>query len=197
MSAITFSAGLGMELENSAIASGLKRRDGALLERLIEQYQHRLLRFLWHLTRDRALADDLFQETWLRVLERGHQYDARYSFEAWLITIARNLALDRFRRRDPASLDDPRGDDGDGAPVQVAAADPGPLDMLVRQQEGERVSAVLDGLPPYYREALALRFREEMSLEEIARVQDVPISTVKSRLHRALAKLGKKLERLQ
>jgi RNA polymerase sigma-70 factor (ECF subfamily) len=185
-----------MELENTAIASGLKRRDSALLERLIEQYQHRLLRFLWHLTRDRVLADDLFQETWLRVLERGHQYDARYSFEAWLITIARNLAMDRFRRRDPASLDEPRGDE-DSAPVQVAAPDAGPLDMLVRQQEGERVAAVLDGLPPYYREALALRFREEMSLEEIARVQDVPISTVKSRLHRALASLGNKLERLQ
>jgi len=187
-----------MELEKSAIASGLKRRDTALLERLIDEYQHRLLRFLWHLTRDRVLADDLFQETWLRVLERGHQYDPRYSFEAWLITIARNLALDRFRRRDPASLDEPRGGaDEDAAPMQLAASDPGPLDQVVRQQEGERVAEVLDTLPPYYREALALRFREEMSLEEIARVQGVPLSTVKSRLHRGLASMGKKLGSLQ
>jgi Sigma-70 region 2 len=65
----------GMESETSAIARGLRRRDPDLLDRLIEQYQHRRLGYLVSLTADRAIAEDLFQETWMRVLERGHQYD--------------------------------------------------------------------------------------------------------------------------
>src|SRR5579864_7925818 len=84
-----------MESETSAIARGLRRRDPDLLDRLIEQYQHRLLRYLVSLTADRAIAEDLFQETWMRVLERGHQYDGRHEFSTWLYTIARNLAIDQ------------------------------------------------------------------------------------------------------
>jgi RNA polymerase sigma-70 factor (ECF subfamily) len=62
-----------MESETSAIARGLRRRDPDLLDHLIEQYQHRLLRYLIYLSGNRELAEDLFQETWIRVLERGHQ----------------------------------------------------------------------------------------------------------------------------
>src|SRR5262252_9483225 len=96
---------IGMESEASAIARGLRRRDPDLLDMLIEQYQHRLLRYLVHLTGNRALADDLFQETWLRVLEKGHQYDGRNKFATWLFSIAHNVAIDHLRKRQPASLD--------------------------------------------------------------------------------------------
>lgn len=180
-----------MERERSEIVRGLRQRDGALLEELIERYQHRLLRFLWHFTRDRNFAEDAFQETWLRVVERGHQYDARWTFEAWLFSVARNLAIDRMRRRRLSSLDEPAM--GDETPVQVAAGDPDPLELLLRHQEDERVAHVLASLPAYYREALTLRFHEEMSLEEIAHVQGTPLSTVKSRLRRALVLLGDRL----
>jgi len=182
-----------MERESNEIARGLRQRDSALLERLIEQYQHRLLRFLWHFTRDRQSAEDAFQETWLRVLERGHQYDARWTFEAWLFSVARNLAIDRMRRRRMTSLDEPARDDE--PPVQVAAGNPDPLELLLRRQEDGRLADALDRMPAYYREALTLRFHEEMALEEIARVQDTPLSTVKSRLRRALVLLGKRLEK--
>jgi len=188
--------GACMEPETAEIARGLRQRDPALLEQLIERYQHRLLRFLWHLLRDRQAADDIFQETWLRVLERGHQYDPRWAFEAWLISIARNLAIDGMRRRNPASLDEPQGHDGEeGEPRQVAAGDPGPLEQAVRREEGQLLAEAMDTMPAYYRETLSLRFHEEMSLEEIARVQSIPLSTVKSRLHRGLALLGKRWEK--
>jgi len=84
----------GIECETSAIASGLRRRDPDLLDRLIEQYQRRRLRCLVSLTADRAIAENLFQETWMRVLERGHQYDgpARASLSASKLTAG------RFRR---------------------------------------------------------------------------------------------------
>jgi RNA polymerase sigma-70 factor (ECF subfamily) len=183
---------LSMELDRGEIARALRRRDPAVLERLIDRYQHRLLRFLWYFTRDRSFAEDVFQETWLRVLERGHQYDRRFSFEAWLVSIARNLAIDRLRRRRPESLDEPRED---GEPMQVAASDRDPFEAAVRNQEDARVAQALDALPAYYREALTLRFHEDMRLEEIARLQATPLSTVKSRLRRALDLLARRLER--
>jgi len=87
-----------MEDENTQIARGLRQRDPDLMDRLIEQYQQRLYRYLVFFTRDRQLSEDLFQETWIRVLERGSQYDPRYKFEAWLLRVSRNLAIDAMRR---------------------------------------------------------------------------------------------------
>jgi RNA polymerase sigma factor (sigma-70 family) len=94
-----------MESDTSAIARGLRRRDPDLLDRLIEHDQHRLLRYLVYLSGNRELAEDLFQETWIRVLERGHQYDGTHEFSTWLYAVARNLTIDYLRKKSPLSLD--------------------------------------------------------------------------------------------
>ena len=109
-----------MAQESTEIARGLRRRDPDLLDRLIEKYQHRLLRYLMYLTGRRELAEDLFQETWIRVLERGRQYDGRHEFSTWLFTIARNLVIDYLRRKQPASLDG-LADADDAAPFDIPA----------------------------------------------------------------------------
>ena len=106
MVATAFSALLSMETEEARIARGLRHRDPDLLDALIAQYQHRLLRYLLHLTGNHATAEDLFQETWMRVLEKGHLYDGRSRFVTWLLTIAHNVGIDHLRRRRPASLDE-------------------------------------------------------------------------------------------
>ena len=90
-----------MQDESREIARGLRRHDPDLLDELIGRYQYRLPRYLWTLTGNREAAEDLFQETWIRVLERGDQYNPRWRFEAWLFSIARNLAIDLLRRRQP------------------------------------------------------------------------------------------------
>ena len=92
--------------ENAAIARGLKNQDTELLDHLIELYQHRLLRYLLFLTGKREVAEDLFQETWMRVLLRGGQYNGKARFDTWLFTIARNLVIDLSRKRTMASLDE-------------------------------------------------------------------------------------------
>ena len=92
--------------ENMAIARGLKMQDPELLDHLIELYQHRLLRFLLFLTGKREVAEDLFQETWMRVLLRGAQYNGKARFDTWLFTIARNLVIDLSRKRTMVSLDE-------------------------------------------------------------------------------------------
>jgi RNA polymerase sigma-70 factor, ECF subfamily len=176
--------------DNKALAQGLKRRDPDLLDQLIEQYQYRLFRYLLYLTSSsRERAEDFFQETWIRVLERGHQYDGKYKFEAWLFRIARNLVIDWQRQKKMPSLDaltDPEA----GAPMEFAALNqPSPLNLVLTAEEKTGVHASLDRIPTVYREVLVLRFQEDLSLEEIAGVLAAPLSTVKSRLYRGLEAL--------
>src|ERR1700757_5057766 len=122
-----------MESEASTIARGLRRRDPDLLDRLIEQYQHRLLRYLVYLAGNRELAEGLFQETWIRVLERGHQYDGKHEFSTWLYAVARNLTIDYLRKKSPLSLDGLMEDE-EHAPLEPA--DPRPMAWeLVQQRE--------------------------------------------------------------
>ena len=189
-------AGTWMEAETTEIARGLRRRDPDLLDRLIVEYQHRLYRYLVHLTGDRPLAEDIFQETWLRVLERGAQYDSRYKFEAWLISIARNLAIDQMRRKSPVTFSEmARADEEDAftdIPDTRAAT---PFDQAARAELASHMAVALAGVEAPYREVLTLRFHEGMRLEEIAQATGIPLSTVKSRLYRALALLEKRMEK--
>lgn len=169
-----------MEREADEIARGLRRRDPDLLDRLIEQYQHRLLRYLVSIVHDRQTAEDIFQETWIRVLEQGHRYDGKRSFVTWLITIARNLAIDHMRRKHPDAIEDLPPS------AEPAATEPGAFELAVQSEQAERLGAAMARIPGEQREAIVLRFQEGMSLEEIAGVTRSPLSTVKSRLYRGL-----------
>ena len=175
--------------DQKALAQGLKRRDPELLDQLIEQYQFRLFRYLLYLTSSRERAEDFFQETWIRVLERGHQYDGKYKFEAWLFRIARNLVIDWQRQKKMQSLDEML-DPEQGAPKEFPAVnEPSPLHLVLTAEQKTGVHASLDKIPTAYREVLVLRFHEELGLEEIAGVLAAPLSTVKSRLYRGLEAL--------
>jgi len=179
--------------DKKALAHGLRQRDPKVLDRLIEQYQYRLFRYLRYITGDPDRAEDFFQETWIRVLERGHQYDGNFKFEAWLFTIARNLVIDWQRHKKIQSLD-ALTDSDQNKPFEPADEKAeSPLRLMLQKEEHARVDASLEQLPPTYREVLLLRFQEELQLEEIARIQATPISTVKSRLYRGLEELKRLL----
>lgn len=195
MSLAVYCAATWMTDERAEIARGLRRRDPSVLDRLIEQYQHRLFRYLVYLAGNRALAEDLFQETWLRVLERGRQYDGKSPFETWLFAIGRHLLIDTLRRKSPTSLDVLR-DPAEGASLwEPPAADPSAYELLAGREQEAQVAAAVAGVPAVYREVLMLRFQEDLKLEEIAAVVDAPVSTVKSRLYRGLNALKQQLGR--
>jgi RNA polymerase sigma-70 factor (ECF subfamily) len=182
------------EREAKAMAEGLRRRDPELLDRLILQFQYRLYRYLVHLTGSQETAEDLFQETWIRVLEKGHLYNGKSRFEAWLFAIARNLFIDLVRRRAPVSLDqliDPESSD----PVEIPLSETVlPAERLIRDEEKQQMASALGRLPAAYREVLVLRFQEDLALDEIASIVAAPLSTVKSRLYRALDMMRVDLE---
>jgi RNA polymerase sigma-70 factor (ECF subfamily) len=179
----------GLTEHTSDIARGLRRRNPDLIEALIERYQYRLFRYLMSLTGNREDASDMFQETWIRILERGRQYNGKWRFESWLFTVARNLVIDKIRRqRKSVSLEEvpgsmleiPERDRTDEAPAVRA---------LAQSETTERVRTAMQQLSPAFREALVLRFQEELPLDEIARITAAPLSTVKSRIYRGLEML--------
>jgi RNA polymerase sigma-70 factor (ECF subfamily) len=182
--------------ETEALAHALRGRDPEVIDLLIERYQYRLFRYLLSLTGDRQTAEDVFQETWIRVLERGYQYNGKSKFEPWLFCIARNLVIDRMRRKKPLvsleSLTD--STDRPGGRELAASKEISPVESLVKREEKERVAAGLGYLPALLREVLVLRFQEDLMIDEIAAVVSAPLSTVKSRLYRGLEALRQVLE---
>jgi RNA polymerase sigma-70 factor, ECF subfamily len=194
---LSAAAAADSQRENASIAHGLKRQDPELLDQLIEQYQHRLLRYLLFLTGKREVAEDLFQETWMRVLLRGSQYNGKARFDTWLFTIARNLVIDLSRKRTMSSLDEMSESGEDDRPFEIAGAGLSPLEQFQLSEDRAEVSQVLLRLESSYREVLVLRFYDELSLEEIAGVTKAPLSTVKSRLYRGLAALKPEMEQLR
>jgi RNA polymerase sigma-70 factor (ECF subfamily) len=145
------------------------------------------------LTGNRSTAEDVFQETWLRVLERGSQYKAQWKFEVWLFSIARHLVIDQSRRKRGESLDelmDPEAGKG----FEPAASGPSPYEEMMTGEARIRMAGILNRIPAVYREVLTLRFQEELELNEIASVIKIPLSTVKSRLYRGVEALRKELE---
>jgi RNA polymerase sigma-70 factor (ECF subfamily) len=170
----------------------LRKGDPDALAEMVVRFQHRLYRYLLRLVRDPTAAEDLFQQTWLRVAESIRRYDARRSFDAWLFAVAHNLAIDHLRRREPRSLDEP---DLEGrAAVEVAAGSVDALDQLLAWERAKWIESAMGELPAVYRETLTLRFEEGMKLEDIVSVCHVPLSTVKSRLRRGLEGLRRRLD---
>ena len=181
-----------MESDTQQIALGLRQGDVIVLEALVEQYQYRLVRYLIYLLGRRDGVDDLVQETWLRVLERGSSYDGQSRFEPWLFRVARNIAVDAMRKRRTLSLD---SDDDDGrVRPSPASSEPSPFTLAARTEDADRLARSLQTLEPVYREALVLRFQEDLSLQEISVVVGAPVSTVASRIYRGLATLRPQFE---
>jgi RNA polymerase sigma-70 factor (ECF subfamily) len=170
----------------------LRRGQISALDPLLARYQNRLYRYLLRMVRDVPLAEDLFQQTWVRVAQNIGRYNPRLSFQAWLFSIAHNLAIDELRRRRPASLDEPM-ESGETRAEMLPASAPDALDALLESERAGWLLTAMQDLPASYREVLTLRFEEEMKLEEIAEMMATPLSTVKTRLRRGLDALRQKL----
>lgn len=178
-----YEAAISMDLpvaEHDEVAR-LRRRDPAAMACVVGRYQHRLYRYLLRLVHEPAAAEDLFQQTWLHVVRQIGRYDASRSFDTWLFAIAHNAAMDLLRRRKGESLEEPERPLADSAPDALSSA--------IASERAAIVAAQMAALPALYREALTLRFEEGMKLEEIAEVTGAPLSTVKSRVQRALESL--------
>ncbi len=149
--------------------------DEQALAALLRRWERPLAHFLHRQTGGRDV-DDLYQETWIRVVRAAERFDGERRFSTWLFQIALNLCRDWRRRRVPEPVDGAGdGTAADDDPAAVAALD---------------VERLLARLPAAQREVVALRYLHELSEEEVAAVLDIPRGTVKSRLHHGIARLN-------
>jgi RNA polymerase sigma-70 factor (ECF subfamily) len=176
--------------------------DGPAFRALIQRHQDDLIRFLLRLTGDRQTAEDVFQETFLQVHISADTFDATRRFKPWLFTIAANKARDMLRkkvRRQEVDLSAPvsrdagaRGGEGGQTFVDLMEVDvPSPDEGLQDQERDQLVQKAVDRMPPSLKEILLLAYFQRLSYAQIAEELDIPLGTVKSRLHSAVASFAK------
>lgn len=169
-----------------------RRRDPEALAALVERYGDRVFGLLLRLTGSRDAAEDLMQETFVRLVRTIEDYDHAGRFEAWLFRIAANLARDRIRRSKRRATTVPLDELDRAAPAaggRVAGDEASPSWRLERLEAGERLAAALERLSDAEREILVLRHYSELSFREIAELLEVPLGTALARAHRALGRL--------
>ncbi|MBL9031857.1 MAG: sigma-70 family RNA polymerase sigma factor [Phycisphaerae bacterium] len=175
-----------------------RQGDSAAFRSLIERHQDDLLRFLVRLTGDRSSAEDVFQETFLQVHLSMDSFDPTRRFKPWMFTIAANKARDLLRkrvRRQEVDLSAPvAGGSGDSGPtyVDLMEIDIPPPDRRLESADQDRlVQQAVDRMPLSLREILLLAYFQRLSYAQIADELEIPLGTVKSRLHAAVASFAK------
>lgn len=179
----------------------LRYRDGDVraFELLVTRHRKALFNFILRFVRDTAQAEDVTQETFLRLVKGADAYERQAKFTTWLYTIARNLCVDASRRgkhRKAASLDAPIGDEDGSASLLDLVADGGAaVDRQAQSRElSLRLRQAIEALPDEQREIFLLREVADLQFNEIAKVIGCPENTVKSRMRYALEKLREALE---
>lgn len=177
-----------------------RRGDAEALRALVERYQDILMNFLVRLTGDRQVAEDVFQDAFLQVHLSSDTFDPSRRFKPWLFTIAANKGRDHLRRRNRRTeleLSAPTASDsGDGtggsAYVDLMAIDvPSPDARMDAAERDEMVQTALNAVPWTLREMLLLAYFQRLSYAQIADELGIPLGTVKSRLHAAVAAFAK------
>ncbi|MHC4223227.1 MAG: RNA polymerase sigma factor [Planctomycetota bacterium] len=166
----------------------LRAQDPEALRLVVERYQKRVFALIYGIVRDKHEVEDVAQEVFLKVYTRIGAFDERSKFYTWLYRVAANAAKDHVKkrsRRPAVALDEEVG---------IPDLEPGPGARAATTEVRLRVREAIAALPPRYREVLALRELEGFSYNDIASVLKISIGTVESRLHRARARLKRRLE---
>ncbi len=170
---------------------------------LIRRYERPVFSLIYRMVRDNTVAEDLAQDTFIKVLNHLDKYRPEFKFSSWLFKIANNVAIDHLRKRQLNTVS------MDGSPHAATAAeaesssfelaDPAesPLDELASRELGAIIEQAIGSLRPEYRNCIMLRHVEGRSYEEIAATLDLPLGTVKTYIHRARHQLREALEHLK
>lgn len=192
------------DLPDEVLFDRYRKGDLSCLRTLIDRYRDELYRFLVRLVGDRTAAEDVFQDTFLQIHLSSATFDIERRFRPWLFTIAANKGRDHLRRkgrRQTLDLSAPVGGSGsdDGLTyVDLLKIDmPGPDHRLDSAERDAKVQRVLETMPPLLKEILLLAYFQRLSYANIAEDLGIPLGTVKSRLHAAVASFAQGWNRLE
>jgi RNA polymerase sigma-70 factor (ECF subfamily) len=175
----------------------LQARDGHehAYRELIRRYERPIFSLIYRMVRDRELAEDLSQETFVKALNAIESYRPEFKFSSWIFKIANNAAIDHLRRRelDTLSLEGARDattpERAEATALQIRDRGESPLAEMEARELGSAIERAIAALRPEYRSCILLRHVEDRSYEEIAEIMNLPLGTVKTYIHRARAEL--------
>jgi RNA polymerase sigma-70 factor (ECF subfamily) len=183
------------ELNDHELVSSFKHGDVEALGVLMERHKAALYGYLLRVTRSQAAAEDIFQEVFLKLVRNPSVYGEREKFRAWLFTVARNAAMDHFRRESSRGEVPLEGTGEKAGPADFAVSpEPGPAEAAENRALGKKIEAALELLSADQREVFYLRHYSGLSFREIAGALSLPIGTVLARMSRAAAQLRKILD---
>jgi RNA polymerase sigma-70 factor (ECF subfamily) len=188
--------------DQEVVARAREGREAAYRE-LIRRYERPVFSLVFRMLRDRELAEDLTQETFVKALNAVESYRPEFKFSSWIFKIANNAAIDHLRRRELQTLSLEGSPNAvtpeamEATALQIRSATETPLQELEARELGGQIEAAIAGLRPEYRSCILLRHVEGRAYEEIAEILDLPLGTVKTYIHRARNELRTRLAHLR
>lgn len=186
---------IALKEEDKELIARARRGDEAAYRVLLEKYERAVFNICLRMVRNREEAEDLAQDAFTKVFSMLDRYNPSYAFSSWLFKITSNLCIDSIRKRrvETLPMDAPvQSESGDYA-RQYEAPDDDPEKVYVKGEKMQLLSDAIDTLPEHYRIMIVLRHQENLSYEEIAASLEVPLGTVKARIHRAREMLKTRL----
>lgn len=177
---------------DESLAFGVQQGNEADMNEIVERYYEPILRYLYRMCSGRqTLAEDMVQETFLRMMRGIVSYDPQRPFKPWLYTIASNIARNYFQRADTQRTDNPAEN------IDFADENPLPEMALMQSEHSQAVTDAIIQLAEHYRAVVVLFYFEELPQKDIAQILGIPVGTVKSRLSNGLKQLRAMLEMME
>ncbi|MNI40700.1 ECF RNA polymerase sigma factor SigW [compost metagenome] len=180
----------------SRLAQLARNGDRNAFAELVDLYKNKIFHLAYRMLSNSHEAEDAVQETFLRVYTNLHKYDENQKFSTWIFRIATNLCIDRLRKRKNTYSLDAEMSDGEGNDHYslLPADEDTPEKQVIVSETQELIRAAIDTLPEKYKSVVILRYLQDLSLQEISDILDMPVTTIKTRVHRGREYLRKKIE---
>ncbi|CAM3286817.1 RNA polymerase sigma factor SigW [Sporolactobacillus spathodeae] len=184
-----------MEAKEKRLIKKIKKGDHQAFAEMVDKYKNKVYVICFRMVGNKQEAEDLSQETFLRAYRYIGQYDMERKFSTWLFRIATNLSIDALRRRKPGVSLDAELPGTEGLALEAILPDnqASPDEKMVQNELETAVQKEIQRLPEKYRTAIVLKYLEDLSLKEISEIMDIPVATVKTRIHRGREQLRKYL----
>lgn len=184
-----------MEAKEKRLIKKIKKGDHQAFAEMVDKYKNKVYVICFRMVGNKQEAEDLSQETFLRAYRYIEQYDMERKFSTWLFRIATNLSIDALRRRKPGVSLDAELPGTEGLALEAILPDnqASPDEKMVQNELETAVQKEIQRLPEKYRTAIVLKYLEDLSLKEISEIMEIPVATVKTRIHRGREQLRKYL----
>ncbi|MFX3636058.1 MAG: RNA polymerase sigma factor SigW [Candidatus Pristimantibacillus sp.] len=185
-----------MNILEARLARLALKGDQRAFAELVTLYQDKLFHMAYRMLNNRQEAEDVVQEAFLRVHKNLERYDENLKFSTWIYRIATNLCIDRLRKRKPTYSLDAESSEHEGLDgySMIPSDNRTPESEMLLSETQRIIHEAIESLPPKYKTVMMLRYIQELSLQEISDVLDMPVTTIKTRVHRGREFLRKKLE---